>query len=99
MKKLCLPIGSSGGHLKIFSFLPSDSYKGRTFWGSIFEPFLWPFQIFILFSDQAFANLKCKCSFLHTPIVSTISLPLLKTSPFRSRSTIPGALEEGYSHL
>jgi len=38
-------------------------------------------------------------SFLHTPIVTTISLPLLKTSPFRSRCSIPGAFEEWYSHL
>jgi hypothetical protein len=38
-------------------------------------------------------------SFLHTPIVCTISLPVLKTSPFRSTCTIPGAFEEGYSQL
>jgi hypothetical protein len=31
MKELSLPGGSSGGHFKIFYFLPSHSYKGRTY--------------------------------------------------------------------
>jgi hypothetical protein len=60
------------------------------------------FSNIYIFFDQAFLYRYCKSSFsffLHTPIGSTISLPLLKTSPLRSRCTIPGALEEGYSHL
>jgi hypothetical protein len=104
MKAFCLPIGSSEGHFKCSLFFLHIATKAERFREvslnlSLKRAFSKIYIYFLIRHLQFYNGNALFLSFLHTPIVSTISLPLLKTSPFRSSCTIPGALEERYSHL